>query len=115
MMKDIKDRWTQLIAEIGRSGKSQQCIAIESGTSQSAVSRILAACPERDGAAFKRLCIYANKSLSMGDEKRLVAPPIKDKILAAAIHEVWNGTPEHALALAAMIRAAGNLARASLL
>lgn len=37
--------------------------------------------------------------------------PIEEPVLVAAIREVWNGTPEHAQALAAMIRAAGMAAR----
>ena len=33
--------------------------------------------------------------------------PLDNEELASAIRDVWNGTPEHARALAAMIRAVG--------
>jgi hypothetical protein len=37
--------------------------------------------------------------------------PLNDEELSSAIRDVWNGTPEHARALAAMIRAVGAICR----
>ncbi len=44
---------------------------------------------------------------------RITPSTVHDEELLAALGEVWNGTPEHARALAAMIRAAGHAARIS--
>lgn len=92
-------------------GESQERIALEAGVSQAAVSRLMMACPDRNGRAFKKLCIYANNLLEA--RQGTLPLPIEEASLVSAIREVWNGTPEHAQALATMIRAAGAAARIS--
>ena len=109
MNSDIKEKWVEMRAALGSIGLTQPQIAIEASVSQSAVSRMMGACPSKNGRAFKKLCVYA-------DTRRRAAQgtlplPIDEPALASAIREVWNGTPEHAHALAAMIRAAGVASR----
>lgn len=108
---DIKKQWRELVTILSRSNLRQSAIALEAGVNQSAVSRVLAECPKRNGTAFKKLCIYANMRESRLPQES--TEPIANRALASAIREVWNGTPEHAQALAAMIRAAGRAAEVS--
>lgn len=108
----IKSQWSEMRAALGGCGMTQPDIAKAAGVSQPAVSRLLAECPRRYGAAFKKLCKYAD---SRRREAQTTLPlPVEDAALVSAIREVWNGTPEHAQALAAMIRAAGAAARISM-
>lgn len=112
MTADIKEMWASARATLGALGLTQPQIALEAGISQAAVSRILAKCPDRMGRAFRKLCIYADgKAL----QSQMTLPlPIEEASLVSAIREVWNGTPEHAQALATMIRAAGAAARVAM-
>lgn len=109
MGKNIKDLWSQTRSILESSGQTQEAIAEGAGVSQPSVSRVLERCPRRHGGAFKKLCIYADSLTQTRRQEGWM--PIEDEVLASAIHEVWNGTPEHAAAIAAMIRAAGALAR----
>jgi predicted transcriptional regulator len=108
----IKEKWTQLRVILPTLGLTQPEIALAAGVSQAAVSRILAKCPDRTGQAFKKICIYAEARLP--ETQRALPLPIEEESLVSAINEVWNGTPEHARALAEMIRAAGFAARVSI-
>lgn len=109
--EDIKQRWLELQARLRENGLRQETIATEAGVSQATVSRVLQRCPARHGGAFRKLCIYADSLAPMND--RITPSTVHDEELLAALGEVWNGTPEHARALAAMIRAAGHAARIS--
>jgi len=109
MTLTIKQQWNEMTAALAESGLSQAEIAYAAGVSQPAVSRLMSRAPVRSGRAFKKICIYALESRQSMHQRR--AAGIKDASLIAAIQEVWNGTPEHAQALAAMIRAAGAAAR----
>lgn len=109
MSDSIKTQWAQMRATLGGSGLTQSDLARAAGVSQPAVSRLLGKCPERYGVSFKKLCIYAE---TRRESAQATLPlPVEDAALVSAIREVWNGTPEHAQALAAMIRAAGAAAR----
>jgi len=109
MGESIKDQWAEMRATLGRSGLTQPEMGRAAGVSQPAVSRLMAKCPKRQGGAFKKLCIYADSQRAYAQET--LPLPVEDAALVSAIREVWNGTPEHAQALAAMIRAAGVAAR----
>ena len=112
MHETIKSQWAEMRATLGRIGLNQSDIARASGVSQPAVSRLLGSCPKTHGRAFKKLCRYAEIERA---KAQLALPlPVEDVALVSAIREVWNGTPEHAQALAAMIRAAGAAARIAL-
>lgn len=105
----IKAQWVEMRAVLGGSGLSQLEIAKIVGVSQPAVSRLLSNYPLRQGSAFKKLCNYAESRRASA--QATLPLPVEDAALVSAIREVWNGTPEHAQALAAMIRAAGAAAR----
>lgn len=109
--KDIKQRWLDLQAHLAARGLRQETIAAEAKVSQATVSRVLQRCPTRFGGAFRRLCIYADSLPPLGG--RHVSATAHHEELLAALSEVWDGTAEHAHALAAMIRAAGHAARIS--
>lgn len=99
----------EMRATLGKIGLTQPDIARAAGVSQPAVSRLMAKCPKRHGGAFKKLCNYADGQRASA--QTTLPLPVDDAALVSAIREVWNGTPEHAQALAAMIRAAGAAAR----
>jgi transcriptional regulator with XRE-family HTH domain len=109
MSESIKAQWVEMRATVAKSGLTQFEVARAAGVSQPAVSRLMANCPKRHGAAFKNLCNYADSQRAYA--QTTLPLPVDDAALVSAIREVWNGTPEHAQALAAMIRAAGAAAR----
>lgn len=92
---------------------SQKCtqivLAKEAKCSQGTISRALANEPKRLSRTLKRLCIYANIPVDEDDEPvRLRELPSN---LVHAIQGVWNGEPEHADALARVLRSVGALVR----
>lgn len=109
MSETIKAQWSEMRATLGKSGLTQPEIGRAAGVSQPAVSRLMGNCPKRQGGAFKKLCKYADSQRAYAQST--LPLPVDDAALVSAIREVWNGTPEHAQALAAMIRAAGAAAR----
>lgn len=109
MSESIKAVWVEMRATLAKSGLTQPEISRAAGVSQPAVSRLMGNCPKRHGGAFKKLCKYAENQRASA--QATLPLPVDDAALASAIREVWNGTPEHAQALAAMIRAAGAAAR----
>ncbi|MBV8035538.1 hypothetical protein [Roseateles sp.] len=108
---DIKLAWTQLKRDLAAAPSSQTELSLAAGVSQSAVSRILKGCPQRNGRAFSRLCNYA--SMKAATAGPLKMGPEVERLISGAVEEVWNGTPEHARAIAAIIRVAGAVGRAS--
>jgi predicted XRE-type DNA-binding protein len=109
MSESIKAQWAEMRATVAKSGLTQSDVARAAGVSQPAVSRLMGNCPKRHGGAFKNLCKYADSQRAYA--QTTLPLPVNDAALVSAIREVWNGTPEHAQALAAMIRAAGAAAR----
>lgn len=108
---ELKAAWADMKERLERSGLSQSEVASAAGVSQPAVSRVLRDCPRRTGRAFRKLCDYAF-SVSGGVDGAALSGEAERAILGA-VRDVWNGTPEHARALAAIIRAAGAIARAT--
>ena len=88
-------------------GLTQQDIAKALGASQSQVSRVLAGQSRRRSRLFDQVCKYVFSAGRIDAER---APPAE---LTDALHAVWDGTPEHASALALVIRSLGALGRAT--
>ena len=104
----FKQKWDDFQSIVKANELTQNELILGAGVSQATVSRALARCPKKTSKEFERLCSYA---YSMSG--RATNRPVDDPDLLSAIREVWNGTPEHARALASMIRAAGVVARLS--
>jgi predicted transcriptional regulator len=81
------------------TGDSQEDLALKAGVSQSAVSRALDGPAERNGKARGKLFVFMQQAL-VGH-----APPSA----VAALNDVWDGSEEHADALASLISASGEL------
>lgn len=95
---------TQKADEIGLT---QWDIASAIGASQSQVSRVLSGRSKRRSRLFDEVCKYV---FSIEKQEPKNSPPIE---LTDAIHSVWDGTPEHAKALALVIRSLGALGASS--
>jgi hypothetical protein len=106
-MRDIKHQWARIKTILGSRNISQTAISEAAQVDQATVSRILARCPRRGGKAFIRVCNYAFTLEASG----VRTDPSKCRELMSALQEVWNGSAEHAEALAAIIRAAGYAAQ----
>jgi DNA-binding MarR family transcriptional regulator len=85
------------------AGLTQQDIASKLGASQSQVSRVLAGHAKRRSRLFDQICKYVFSTANPGAKRK---PPAE---LTDALHAVWDGTPEHAQALALVIRSLGVL------
>jgi transcriptional regulator with XRE-family HTH domain len=93
-----------LIAEKARAlGLSQEHIAQAVGASQSQVSRVLSGSGKRRSRLFDRVCKYVLSQARPAPEDCATKHPA----LSAALAEVWDGTEEHAEALALVIRSLG--------
>lgn len=95
-------------AERSRGGIGQAALAHRAGVSQAAISRIRGEQPIRIGRSFIRLYEYALKA----DHLKPPKDPLANLLLVDALQEVWTGSDEHAAALAAIIRASADVARA---
>ncbi len=102
-LSDLHAEATLAAARAREIGLTQQDVANALGASQSQVSRVLAGQSRRRSRLFDQVCKYVF-SAGRADAKR--APPAE---LTDALHAVWDGTPEHATALALVIRSLGAL------
>lgn len=93
---------TELAVLLKRKGITQAELAKRAGVSQPTVSRARRRVPARNSDGYARLCNYIQQEL---DE--IALPGAARDALA----EIWDGSPAHAEALAALIRAAGDLSR----
>jgi transcriptional regulator with XRE-family HTH domain len=85
---------------VAKRGLTQLELAEHSGVSQSQISRILSGQYCRESANVQRLCDYAKQALNIQVQPSSVALGV----LNSAINETWDGTDEHAEALARVIR-----------
>lgn len=85
------------------AGLTQWDIATALDASQSQVSRVLTGQSKRRSRLFDEICKYV---FSIGLSSHRDVPPSE---LTDALHSVWDGTPEHAKALALVIRSLGAL------
>ena len=93
---------TELRTLLTRGGMSQAKLARRAGVSQPTVSRAMRRAPRRNSQSYTRLCSYIHKELG---EVGLPGPACD------ALAEIWDGSLGHAEALAALIRAAGDVGR----
>ncbi len=88
-----------------RHGLTQQMLASALEMSQAQVSRILSGRLKRRSRHFDLLSVYVSRYRQLVDVTMvLVSEP-----LLAAVSEAWDGTPEHEVALAAVIRSIATL------
>jgi hypothetical protein len=106
-MEDINQKWIRLRGILDSLNITQNELSIEARVNQASVSRILSQCPKRQGKAFARLCKYAFNL----DTARAALDPSRSLVLMDVLREVWNGSEEHAKALAGAIRASAYAAR----
>lgn len=92
-------------ARMKELGLTQQDVADALGIEQSKISRLLAGKFKRQSPSFERLCRHLKIGVSSNISSGL------DQELHLAISEVWDGTKEHASALAKVIRTIGQLRR----
>ncbi|TMK40055.1 MAG: helix-turn-helix transcriptional regulator [Actinobacteria bacterium] len=95
---DLRD----LIADLlEREGIGQKVLAERAGVHQATVSRALKRQPSRRTAAYARLCSYMQQYAAS-------RPAPTDPVLDA-VRETWDGSEEHARALAKLILASREL------
>ena len=105
-MSDLSDFNTEAklaAAQARQRGLTQEHIAQAIGASQSQVSRVLSGRSKRRSKLLDSVCKYV---FSSGRSSKKSAPPAE---LTQALRAVWDGTPEHAHALALVIRSLGAL------
>ena len=86
-------------------GITQTTIAAALGISQSQVSRVLSGNARRPSKVFNAVCKYVHSSVASHPGESLKHHPE----LIEAVSDVWDGTPDHAQALALVIRSLGAL------
>lgn len=94
-----------LAPQFKSAGLTQAEIANAIGASQSQVSRVLSGHIKRRTKLLEKLCIYAKKQMPHTD-----GPDVRtNSELMSALTEVWDGTEDHAQALAQVIRSLAQL------
>lgn len=83
-----------------REGISQKVLAARAGIDQATVSRALKRRPSRRTTAYARLCRYMQQN---------AATTTSPDPLLDAVRDTWDGSDEHAAALATLIRASREL------
>jgi transcriptional regulator with XRE-family HTH domain len=84
-----------------REGISQETLAARAGVSQATVSRALRREPSRRTAAYARLSLYMHQ-----DAARAGRSPT---LVLDAVRDTWDGSDQHAAALAKLILASRDL------
>ena len=85
-------------------GLTQAQIAIHIGASQSQVSRVMSGQSKRQSKLLKKVCKYVFYSAQTNRPDPQSSPE-----LMAALSAVWDGTSQHAQALAHVIRSLSSL------
>lgn len=108
------NRKTSLQAEARRlaqhakaRGLTQSAIAAELKASQSQISRIFAGTSKRRSKLFEAVCKYVFSDCAA---RAHVSHAMDAQNLYELLDSVWDGTPEHAEALAGVIRSLGAFA-----
>ncbi len=95
------DLGDQIANFLEREGISQKALAELAGVHQATVSRALKRRPTRHTAAYARLCTFMQQHAAR-------TPHGADSVLDA-VRETWDGSQEHAAALAKLILASREL------
>jgi transcriptional regulator with XRE-family HTH domain len=106
---DIQAQSQRIAKQARELGITQIQIAKAIGADQSQVSRVLSGKSKRASRVFNEVCNYVNSitpSMDHGAAKQ------NDELLEA-IASVWDGSPQHASALANVIRSLGELSKCS--
>ena len=107
----MPDNWETAIAQLARrvaSGKlTQHEIAHATGVDQGQISRILAGRAKRRSRNVEKLCAYAQ---SLRLDATDVQPARRQ--MQEAIDELWDGSPEHARAIAEAMTSLARVQRA---
>ncbi len=90
-----------LEAFMDRTNMSQRDVAEAAGISQASVSRVLRRKYQRSGKAYRRLFIYIQEAEA--------APVNEIPHVGDALRRTWDGTNDHAAALAELIDASVKL------
>lgn len=96
---------TRIAKRAKELGLTQTIIAAKLNASQSQVSRILSGTSKRRSKLFVAICNLVS-SVAQHPSHQAIA---ESKELNDALAAVWDGTPEHAQALALVIRSLGAL------
>jgi len=94
-----------LASHFASAGVTQNTLALAVDASQSQVSRILSGRIVRHTKLLEKLCIYASRRLKF-HRRRDVR---QNAELMSALTDVWDGSDEHAHALAHVIRSLAEL------
>lgn len=89
-----------IAAHLVEEGISQKELANRAHVNQATVSRYLHHAPRRHGPAHARLCSYMQKHATVG---------VGAEAIENALRATWDGTPEHARALAGLLLASREL------
>jgi len=96
-----------LTQRLRRIGITQQELSNELCVSQSQISRVLGGKSGGRSKLLQQICSYASKA-----ETAVTADQVRtNDELIGALTDIWDGSPEHAHALATVIRALGVLSR----
>jgi predicted transcriptional regulator len=96
-MTELRDA---IAAYLAQEGISQTELANRANVDQATVSRYLHHAPRRRGPAGARLCSYMQKHATLG---------VGAEAMENALRATWDGTPEHAQALAGLLLATREL------
>jgi transcriptional regulator with XRE-family HTH domain len=97
LMTELRDAIT---AHLSLEGINQKELADRARVDQATVSRYLHRVPRRRGPAYVRLCSYMQKHATVG---------VGAEAIENALRATWDGTPEHARALAGLLLASREL------
>lgn len=93
---------SKLASAIDGLGITQEELSIKLNISQSQISRVLTGKVTSRSKAYRLLCGFMRISWEVDP---LSSPQAQsDDTIAIAVRNVWNGTPEHAEAIAGVIR-----------
>lgn len=107
----MSEDWETVIAQLARRVASdkltQNEIAHATGVDQGQISRILAGHAKRHSRNVERLCVYARSLRFSASDVQPARRQIQE-----AIDQVWDGSPEHARAIAEAVTSLGRVQRA---
>ena len=110
MSAEQRELLAWLADRVKRRNLSQKAISAASGVDQSQVSRILAGRAKRPSPNLVKLCTYAFSARACFPEPSTPVPAASER-LTDAVLRVWDGTPDHAVALVELLEAVKRIQR----